>query len=313
MKTLLLLMRYFQCIFLLGSCLFVSPALALVSGEEPFDTRRIPLEVQAWWVPNFGHLHAAARLPLGQAVSGTMQFDVRIVVHDNPAHISGLALKRNNVNLAFYPLDLDCPYDGVTSTTCAFNVPVSLDTTLFQDGLHVLRIRVDADTPDGELLHTSSFWPLDVQNGRPESPETVNIWCGGASAGGPGWYTDVKYSTAVLECVPLAPVSGIWPFRFMAINSTARLRVVLDGNHFIPAVGPWPEQQATVGTVLFDEVCRCTTFRELSLDTTLLANGWHTLSIQSQSGKTDVSVCEYCAGELNHLEGHMKVWFYVEN
>lgn len=55
-----------------------APPSAQVTEDEPWDGTRIPIELQSWWTPAFGHMHAAMRLPLGQEVSGILEFDVRL-------------------------------------------------------------------------------------------------------------------------------------------------------------------------------------------------------------------------------------------
>jgi len=79
---------------LLVAGLFASaaPASAQVTEDEPWDGARIPIELQSWWTPAFGHIHAAMRLPLGQEVSGILQFDVRVVLHNNPSTIYKLSI-----------------------------------------------------------------------------------------------------------------------------------------------------------------------------------------------------------------------------
>ena len=103
-----------------------APASAQVIEDEPWDSTRIPIELQSWWTPAFGHMHAAMRLPLGQEVSGILEFDVRVVLHNNPSTIYKLSIHDDDSPKMEMPLDLHCPYDGVTPSTCAFNVPVSV-------------------------------------------------------------------------------------------------------------------------------------------------------------------------------------------
>jgi len=291
--------------------LFTFNAYALVSDGEPFDPGRMPVELQAWWTPNFGHIHAGTRLPLGQVVSGTLNFDVRIVLHDNPSHLVELRIDDDGGVRKRIPLDLDCPYDGVTSTNCAFNVPVSLDTTQMQDGWRELRIRGTTDTPDGKRFLNSSGIPINVQNGGSDS--NYNRWCNNTSLIGRSWYEGFGYTNAIIECVPLQPISGVHTFRVRAQQASEHLEVALDKTHFIPAVGPWPAQQPTLGEILFDADGDFGSFFPITIDTRNLSDGWHTLAVTSTGPNGGPSQCSYCQGEINKPKGVAKIWFFVQN
>ncbi len=296
-----------------SACLLVSVgASALVDPDEPFDPLRIPLELQAWWTPNYGHIHAGTRLPLGQEISGTLEFDVRIVLHNNPSILTELRIDDDNGIIEQIVLDnLECPYDGITPSTCAFNVPVSLDTTEMQDGWRELRIRATTDTPDGLRYLNSSGIPLNVQNGGPDSD--FDRWCGNTSLIGRGWYEGIGYANAVIECVPLQRVSGNHEFRVRAQHGSDHLNVALDKTHFIHAIDPWPEQVASQGEILFDADGNYQDFFPIEVDTRSLCNGWHTLAVRSTGPDGAESECDYCDGEINHPAGTAKVWFYVDN
>jgi len=296
---------------------FVPTASAqLLPAETPpypgrFDSHRIPTELQSWWAPNFGHIHAAANLPLGQPVFGILTFDVRIVLHDNPSHLFELRVDTDQTVFMRIPLNLSCPYNGTESTNCAFNVPVALDTTKMPDGWREIRIRATTQTVDGKLYLNSSGVPLYVDNSGAQD-DNYNRWCENHSLIGRGWYEDFGYTNAVIECVPLEPVSGTVTFRVRAQQDSNHLMVVLDRTHHIPAVGPWPEIHPRPGVTLFDQDGNFQSFFPITIDTTNLENGWHSLAVRSDApGGT--STCSYCAGEQNIRSGTAKMWFYVEN
>ena len=277
-----------------------------------FDRRRIPIELQAWWTPNYGHIHAAANLPLGQKVSGTLNFDVRIVLHDNPSHLVELRFDTEGGVFLRMPLNLSCPYDGTASTNCAFNVPVSLDTTKMPDGWREIRIRATTDTPDGKRYLNSSGVPLYVDNGS-GSDSNYNRFCNNTSLIGRGWYEGFGYANAIIECVPLEPVHGQVTFRVRAQQSSRHLRVSLDATHPIPSVGPWPAIQGRTGVVLFDQDGDFQNWVPIAIDTTQLEDGWHSLGVRSEGPNGEASTCSYCKGETNHNAGTAKMWFYVQN
>jgi len=292
---------------------FSHAAQALVDPNEPFDARRIPVELQAWWTPNFGHVHAGLRLPLGQVVSGKLDVNVRVVLHDNPSKITWVRICAES-SVCFYKKDLNltCPYDGITSTNCAFNVPISMDTTKMKDGWRELRVSANMITADGKRFFNSSGIPINVQNGFSDS--NYNRYCNNKSLIGRGWYEEFDYTNAVIECVPLAPISGTHVFRVRAQNLSEHLKVALDRNHHIPAVDQYhPAEDPREGIILFDKEGSFTTWQSISIDTLSLENGWHTLSVTSTSPRGSTSECDYCNGEFNKPHGVAKMWFYVQN
>ena len=238
---------------------------------------------------------------LGQVVSGRLDFDVRIVLHNNPSHLRELSVADDDGFRHRISLDLDCPYDGVNESTCAFNVPVSLDTTELRDGWRELRIRAVAETPDGKRFLNSSGIPIDVQNGGSDSD--YNRFCGNTSLIGRGWYEGFDYTNAIIECVPLEPVSGVHTFRVRAQKSSAHLTVALDRTHFIPAVGPWPAQQASTGQILFDEDGDFGSFFPITIDTRQLPDGWHTLAVTSTSPDRGTSRVPLLSGRDKQAKG----------
>jgi myo-inositol-hexaphosphate 3-phosphohydrolase len=287
------------------------------TGPDPlggFDPRLIPVELQAWWAPNFGHIHAAARLPVLQKVSGNLDLNVRVVLHDNPSSWYTLRFDNDTGDLVgrvdFNPNRV-CPYDGVTSTNCAWNVPVSLDTRrLGSDGWHTLRIRATVDTPDGNRWTTSSDIPLCVSQSGRDCTGSVKALTG------KGWYETTGYSNAQIrnDSVPIRPVGGVHTFYVRQDEGGERhMQVALDKSHFIPAVGNWPAQQPTTGTILFDQDQNVSDWMPIQVDTRALANGWHAFAVQVTSEEGDTSECSYCRGEMNHSSGVVKLWFYVQN
>ena len=277
-----------------------------------FDKRRIPIELQAWWIPNFGHVHAAALLPLGQKVSGVLNFDVRIVLHDNPSRLVELRFDTEGGVFLRMPLNLSCPYDGTTSTNCAFNVPVTLDTTRMREGWREIRIRATTDTPDGKRYLNSSGVAFYVDNGS-GSDSNYNRFCNNTSLIGRGWYEGFGYANAIIECVPLDVVSGQVTFRVRAQQPSKHLQVVMDRTHPIPSVGPWPVVQGRTGALLFDQDGDFQNWVPVAIDTTQLEDGWHSLAVRSDGPNGEVSTCSYCKGETNHNSGTAKMWFYVQN
>lgn len=286
--------------------------LPVTAHSQAFDQNKIPIEMQAWWVPAFGHVHAAVALPFGQTVSGKFTLNVRVVLHNNPSRVYKVYTSSDeNVKFKAY-VDLRCPFDGVEESTCAFNVPLAIDTTLMSDGWRAFTINAVSTTPDGKKFQASSKLPIYVDNGRTDSNYTK-------FAGplkplyGSGYYTGMEYTYVKIEDVPRTPIQGIHTFLVHTRSLSSHLTVEIDKSHFIPAVGPWAAQAASAGVTLFDKDGTFSSNVPIVVDTTKLPNGWHTLAAKSVGVGAGPSTCSYCGPELSKLHGVAKIWFYVQN
>ena len=202
----------------------LAPPLVHAQG---FDPQQIPVELQAWWAPAFGHIHAAVRLPLGQTVSGTLRLEVRVVIHSNPGKVFKVYATTESTTLASTKVNLSCPYDGVTETNCAFSVPLSLDTTLVPDGWRELRVKVKSLTPDVKTFYVSSSLGIQVENGKADSD--YSKFSGTSKrVGGVAYYTGVTETSVRFEDSPRIPVGGVYKFRVRTADSSTRLVVDLD-------------------------------------------------------------------------------------
>lgn len=280
----------------------------------PFDPLKIPMETQVWWTPNFGHTHGLIRAPLRKTISGTVNFDVRCVLHNNPSTINlvricpfkgGGGCDQTSVNFT-------CPYGGpgTPDAICAFNTTIEMDTATQLDGWREFRVTCNADTVDGKRMFNSGGFGVFFDNGNAVN----NYRESNLGLIGRGWYTTNGYTNAWIEEVPTEKVSGTIVFGVRVHEASTHLTVELDKTHFIPAVGSWPEVQADPGVVLFDEDGDFDSFFDLPpLDTTQLANGWHSIAARSVGPLRGTSECSYCAGENNRVHGISKAWFYVDN
>jgi hypothetical protein len=300
-------------------------ALAPSIGDfGPFNSRTIPIELQAWWTPDpdngtgFGHIHALCRWPIGQIVSGTLTTSCRITLHDNPSHQYQLRFDVYNspgATVASYSTSHDCPYDGVHSTNCSWTQPVSLNTSSWGTGWQRLRVRATVRTPDGKRWTTSSDIAMNVRGGGSTSGALVSNCESGPCFGGKGWYDGNDYQVARINNVPLTKVKGTHVFRAGIHKNTARrMEVWLDKGHFIPATGSFPQENASAGIKLLTRLNPTVgAWTDVRVDTTKLANGWHTFAVRSVGDKPGFSDCSYCTGEPNFQTGVAKVYFYVEN
>lgn len=275
-----------------------------------FDKNKVPVELQAWWTPAFGHIHLAALVPFAQPVSGKISLPIRVVFHDNPSVLRYLSVHTDEKALLRVPLgDLRCP-QGV----CAWAFTITIDTTQMSSGWRELRLRAEAQTPDGNRFLNSSGIPILVQNGG--TVKNYSQFCNHTGLIGRGWYENFGYTNAIIECVPTAPVKGLVTFRVRAQQPSQHLRVDLDKSHYIPAVGLWPQQDDSAGAALFDKDGNFSSSGDwisLPIDTKKLANGWHALAVQSTGPKGAMSQCSGCPTTTSFPAGLAKIWFYVQN
>jgi hypothetical protein len=280
--------------------------------SQDFDPKLITTEFQAWWFPAFGHIHAAARLPIGQTVSGVLKLDVRVVLHNNPSRVERVYATSDDGLKFTTKTSLVCPYDGVHESTCAFSVLLPVDTTLMKDGWRELRIKANATTPDSKAFRVSSSMAIYVDNGKAD--ESYSKFAGPLKPlSGVAYYTGVDYTYAKIEDVPRTRISGVYTFRVHTADDSSHLTVELDKSHYIPPIGSWPEQPQTAGVTLFDKEGRFSSTVKIPVDTRTLANGWHTFAAKSIGVGAGTSQCSYCGPELSKLAGVSKIWFYVNN
>ena len=280
------------------------PALQVPFNDQ-FDLQKIPVEFQAWWT-QFGHVHAMAQLPVGQEISGTMSFDVRIIRHDNPSRLQSVQVWDGANKLAQVNVGENFPADG----TFTRNVHVTLDTNDMPDGWRELSLKAVLKSPEGKRYATGSAVPVYVNNNdMPDQNEPMVTTKG---INGNGFYGDVLggpnfgYATAMWREIPTDKVSGQLNLRVKGVNEgDERLVVTLDKDHGTPGAGPWGEVPATVGETLLDTTTSVETWNWIRIDTTQLENGWHQLAARADNDDADAG------GNSN--SGVAKFWFYVEN
>jgi hypothetical protein len=306
-------------------------------GDEQFNPLRIPLESQAWWFPNFGHIHELICFPLGQEIDGSQAqvFPIRVIFFNNPSPFDELRWNTDNgiKERNFIPVQ-SCFYDGTEQSVCSWDIDLEFDWTTAQNGEREIRIHVHADAPDGKHWFPTTGIPVRVVNspagdGGDYDPRFCENSAGiQTSFIARGWYEGFSYTRAFIECVPQEPVSGVWSIRVKGSASTikvkgeviipgdlGRLLVALDRQgHPIPAAGRWPEIPVSEGTILLDLIDPPDNeWITLDIDTTQLENGWHTLAVRTEAAAGATSLCTYCMEEINHPSGLAKIWFFVQN
>lgn len=177
------------------------------------------MEAQGWWKGTTGiganepfgsHVHVGTCFPWGVPVSGTVELDVRILLHDNPGQLYRI---RPQIWYDGGNVVLNEVYYRTTFPTGDGEVwqHISLDTTRVPfDGLQELRLFTEVRQPDGKVQYVSTGWALDIRNGKP-----VNHYKPDAQAPrfteGRGWYTGANYTNSRFEDPAFqTPVSGLW-------------------------------------------------------------------------------------------------------
>ena len=290
-------MRHLPSMLAAALLLVVGITVPAAAAPDPltcagYAERRQFIDAQAWWLNDpdrgftggdRGHAHMGACIPERERVSGTVPFDVRIVLHDNPGrltYVSAVFKTRSTETTVArrYP-SLTCN-DGVG--TCTFWFHFDLNVNKFPvSGLEEIRFRstVQQKSPSGdrEEMRPSLNFQVRVANGRTRSNVTRYPYLRGK-----GWYTGPEYCEAsLLSRVPDRARSGIWRPRVLLDDhdggtagdaAVTRHTVTLDPDFHAAPQNP--------GTVLQQDAdgLPATT---LAIDTTRLTNGPHKLHLRS--------------------------------
>lgn len=195
------------------------PAAAPADVRRSYPERRWYLQSQSWWRPQGEqgvgeHVHVEAAVPIGQTVSGTLTFDIRVQLHEQPA-----GTKVNYVRciddrgVQLFKID--------TRTLIVANSEgnadvwlkgVKIDTTRQTNGRREYRFtaNIGSKPGDGARQFQSTGWCWWVKNGTASNVNGRSDTFHEAR----GWYTDFDYTNARFESLfPFNPVSGIWTFK----------------------------------------------------------------------------------------------------
>ncbi len=284
---------------LLALALVLAPGIALPADASPdplscagYAERRQFVEAQAWWLNDpdrgfnggdRGHAHMGACIPERERVSGTVPFDVRIVMHDNPGRLTYVAavFKTRSTEITVARKSPSRTCNGGVGT-CTFWFHFALDVDDFPvSGLEEIRFRstVQERSPSGEReeMRPSLNFQVWVANGQPRSDVTRYPYLRGK-----GWYTGPAYcEAAFLDKIPDRPRSGVWRPRVLLDDhdggtagdaKVTRHTVTLD-----PDFHAVPEDPGRLIRRGRDGLPATT----LAIDTTKLANGAHKLHLRA--------------------------------
>lgn len=260
---------------------------------------RVFLESQAWWITtpgkngsSHGHVHVGTCFPYKQSIRGIVEFDIRVIMHDNPGRLAGVHGGLVEAGVGMGELN---PKGGQTcSGTCTFWFHGSIDTTkATSDGRKELRIHAHVKEPNDTEMLVTNGWQLNLANGG----KSIIDYRSSDVTIARGWYTGVGYTNASFGSdLPTAPVSGIWSFKVSLKPGSGGIPVthhvvLLDANFHanIP------------GTVLKEGLGAWS--GTITLDTRALANGPHRLILRSDADAP--------AGSTN--SGVLVIPFIVQN
>ena len=132
---------------------------------------RVFLESQDHWSPipdlgTLGHVHVGTCFPLGQTVSGVVEFDVRVVLFENKGTLARVKMQDDASTDHVVIKPNITPPDG-GERIYWFNVKV--DTRNMADGVRQFRWYADVEHTNGNTQTARSSWPLDVENGKADA------------------------------------------------------------------------------------------------------------------------------------------------
>lgn len=250
---------------------------------EDYPEPRVFLGAQSWWSDSRNpfpgaHIHLDTCFPLNQTISGTVDFDVRLILHHDPGEVEWLRIQafKNTPNQYYRDgFPLRCPVDQ----TCEYWFHVQFDTSqAVRDGWTEFRMTFNiGSTPEGPNAGNRQFettrWHAFIRNGKSEACSSGG--CDPSRTGAAGWYTGSDYSNvrfmrhrdAALRFMT-QPQSGV--VELQARGEKDVFEVAVDAaNH-----GHDP------GTVLFNGSGN-DVWRTIVLDTTGFADGPHKLFLRT--------------------------------
>lgn len=217
---------------------------------------------------------------------------------DNPGHLFAYETHAHGSGsrIQTVPINETCPG---RNAECEFWIHQEYDTELVNpsspcgattcDGIFGWRFKARVEQPDGDVLLTSGDWPANIQNGNPERGRSGNSLDPLGPLVSRGWYTDHGYQNPVLNTPSdlLSPRSGLWtPDVRLDAGSGGHeptfSAVYLDATFHGHAPGGANDEDSDGGGSVVMQTDG--EYRgPVSIDTTALSDGVHTLTTRVES------------------------------
>lgn len=251
-----------------------------------YPTRRVPIEGQSWW-RDAGedffmqeHIHVSACVPIDQTISGVLPVDITVKLHNNAVGIWLVGADSRQASTQGTPDCLEVlaciRYSSprtCAATDCEFKARLDIPTEkISYDGIQPIQVFALAIRADGHETRAGFEFPVTLGNGAPVQDFPMSE--GGGMLQGFGWHTATDYSLVLSGEAPKAAVSGIWQPQLISAGlgaPTTEYEVLIDPNIH--------EQKR--GIVVAEG--SGSTFENVQIDTTKLANGPHKLFVRAGS------------------------------
>jgi hypothetical protein len=255
------------------------------AGPDPltctgYPEPRIFYETQSWWEPvpgigGQGHVHLGVCWPHLQTVSGTVRLDLVAILHGNKGTITRFKVQDD------FSLDYNDYVSIAIDTTTGGDATVLhtmwIDTTKQPDGLRQWRLYAYFEHANGNSQRPKAMYQVQVEN---VAGTVDDVGLNYREYAGAGWYkevdgTDWGYQAALVkpsshlaigECV-----MGTWsPVVDTDAAGTTEHMVTVDPK-FHSGIQGW--------------IVHASSFEgydgPVTIDTTMLTDGWHRLVVQS--------------------------------
>lgn len=269
-------------ILIVGSSSWLASGAPALAAPDPlactgYPEPRVFIESQAWWRPlgqtGFGeHIHLGTCFPIGQMVRGTLELDLRVMLHDQLPGSRVTLLRAGTESVTLLEQSIDLRPDASGHATAWYHV--GLDTRKVAEGRREFRFTANMSArPDGKRQFETSGWQTTVDNDPAVAGSNYRSHLGIEAR---GWYSGANYTNARLDAPPPATVSGTWTFNVRLDAGSGGTPVTAHSVHVDPDF-----HAGSAGRVLRSGVGA---YRgAVSIDTKTLTNGRHKLVLISHS------------------------------
>lgn len=277
--------------FLLPLAMLLLSSLAMASpttSPDPlrctgYPEQRIFLQSQGYWErspgkngTDYGLVSEGTCFPVGATLTGKVHFDI-IVLIDNPGVLDLVEIQLFGNSGQLGSTDKAPTPNKKCPTVCQLPFSIDVDTARFKvDGLQEFRFHAEIKEPDGKHLMATTGWQAYFKNGfKVSNYRTQGISFEEAR----GWYDGEGYTCGRFTSpMPWQAVSGTWKISVAAVKGSGGRTV---GSHLVSIDACPTCQPESDGTVINSGDGQFT--GSLSIDTTKLTNGLHTVWVRASA------------------------------